>query len=134
MLTILSFDYRQILEWDVNRRLDYFRVTSFDVHGGNDLPGIANYGGGRGGGNSINGSTSAGGGDRIGQVAIGISANIGSSDGGGAEVVGPILDRETGSTGAGGGDTTGQIAVWVYANNGGNGGVVGRKEKVWSLE
>ncbi|KAI3767917.1 hypothetical protein L2E82_18346 [Cichorium intybus] len=34
---------------DTNR-LDYFRVTSFDVHGDQSLPGIASYGGGGGGG------------------------------------------------------------------------------------
>lgn len=59
-------------------------------------------------------------------MAVAISANIGrDGDGGGGEVAGPILDRETGSTGACGRDRTGQTAAGVYANNGGDGGSVG---------
>lgn len=51
---------------DANR-LDYFRVTPFDVHGGNDLRGVANYGCGRGGGNSSNNGSGGGDDDRSGR-------------------------------------------------------------------
>ncbi|KAI3669489.1 hypothetical protein L6452_40725 [Arctium lappa] len=99
---------------DTNR-LDYFRVTPFDVHESNDLRGIANYGGGF----------------RTGQVSVENSSYNGRGGGGcrdgrsgRGEMVGPRLYREMGSTGASGGDRTRQVAVGIFANNDVGGGEV----------
>ncbi|KAL8250809.1 hypothetical protein R6Q59_034502 [Mikania micrantha] len=40
-----EFDEDQDYEWDTNR-LDYFNVTSFNLHGDDNLTGVSTYGGG----------------------------------------------------------------------------------------
>ncbi|KAI3781329.1 hypothetical protein L2E82_11340 [Cichorium intybus] len=136
---------------DTNRH-DYFRVTAFDVHGDDNLAGIARDGGGGRGTRDRGvvveprlelerGSADVGTGGRISspQVPGRIFASNGNEsevqrpeqerdNGGGrrrSHVVGdPRLGQESGiaTARAGGDDETREVPVGIFANNGSNGG------------